>query len=234
MLIIADYRYPEEIKSKLAALGELVLFNASGSVYESIKGHPDIFLCETPGGLVVAPNTPAAIIKALEKHLRSYHLGKNPVGENHPATIPYNAVVTKTNIIHNEKHTDNRIREINPELQSVHVGQGYTRCSLFPLDQNTLVTSDRGIEKALSKQFEVHFFSSEKVLLPGQKHGFLGGCLGRMDQTIFFAGRLDTLPEYKKLQDLLSEKNLDYTELYDGPLIDGGGLFFLRSETSRF
>lgn len=228
MLIIADYRYPEEIKSILAALGELVLFNASGIVYESIKGHPDIFLCETPGGLVVAPNTPAPVIKALEKHQINFSFGKNPVGESYPSTVSYNAVLTKTNIIHNEKHTDSHILERNPDLQGIHVGQGYTRCSLFPLDKNTFVTSDRGIEKALGKHFEVHHFSPENILLPGQKHGFLGGCLGRMDQTIFFAGRLDTLPEYKKLQDLLSEKNLDYTELYDGPLIDGGGLFFLR------
>lgn len=232
MLIIADYRYPEEIKTKLAAWGDLVLFDASGLVYESISGHPDIFLCESPSGLFVAPNTPEPIIRALEKHRISYHLGKNPVGENHPATIPYNALVTKTNIIHNHKHSDSRISERNPDAQRIHVGQGYTRCSLFPLDQNTFITSDRGIEKALAKYFEVHYYSSENILLPGQKHGFLGGCLGRLGQTVFFTGRLNTLSEYKKLQDLLSEKKLDFTELYDGPLIDGGGLFFLKGEVS--
>lgn len=228
MLIIADFRYPEEIKTKLAALGHLVLFNANGLVYDSISGHPDVFLCETPGGLVVAPNTPASIIKALKKHQISYHFGNNPVGESYPATIPYNAEVSKTSIIHNDKHTDSRILERNPGLQRIHVSQGYTRCSLFALDQNTFITSDRGIERALEKHFEIHYFSPESILLPGQKHGFLGGCMGKMEQTIFCTGRLDTLSEYKKLQDLISEKKLGFNELYDGPLIDGGGLFFLK------
>ncbi|HKK09714.1 MAG TPA: hypothetical protein VJ939_02705 [Bacteroidales bacterium] len=228
MLIVADYRYPEQIKAHLAALGELVLFKANGLVYDSISGHPDIFLCETPSGLVVAPNTPASIIKALEKHQINFCFGKHPVGESFPETIPYNAVVTKTSIIHNEKHTDNRIPEGNPDLQRIHVRQGYTRCSLFALDQNTFITSDYGIKNALENLFDVHYFSPKNILLPGQKHGFLGGCLGRMNQNIFFTGRLDTLPNHKDLLNLLSERNLAFTELYDGPLIDGGGLFFLK------
>ncbi len=232
MLIIADYRYPEAIKSKLTSMGNLVLFDAYGLVYESIHGHPDIFLCETPAGLVVAPNTPAPIIKALEKYQIDFCFGEHPVGNSYPATIHYNAVVSKTSIIHNEKHTDSRILERNPGQQRIHVNQGYTRCSLFPLDENTYITSDRGIEKALKKHCEIHYFSPENILLSGQQHGFLGGCLGRMNQHIFFTGRLDTLPDYKKLQDLLLEKNLDYTELSDGPLIDGGGLFFFESKSA--
>lgn len=228
MLIISDYRLPQPALQKLSELGELLLFNAGNQVYESISGHPDIFLCETPSGLLVAPNAPDNLFAALRFHQIPFHTGTSVVGAMHPETTFYNAVVTSEAIIHHRDFTDPVLSGLHPELHFYHVKQSYTRCSLFALDENTFITSDRGIWKALKEHVEIYYFLPENILLPGQKNGFLGGCIGKYGQTIYFSGKIDTVPEYKKLRELLRAKSLDFVELYDGPLIDVGGLLFLK------
>ena len=63
MLIIADKRIPNEAKNNLQRFGELVLLKTSGITEESISGHPDIFICEAAGKIIVAPDLPFDIKK---------------------------------------------------------------------------------------------------------------------------------------------------------------------------
>jgi hypothetical protein len=51
MLIIADARLPERVLKNLERYGEVLPFASQGIVYDSISGHPDIFLCQTPNAL---------------------------------------------------------------------------------------------------------------------------------------------------------------------------------------
>jgi hypothetical protein len=230
MLIVADYRLPPQALQSLSDMGELILFNAQGIVYDSISGHPDIFLCQTPTGLIVAPNTPADVTAALKNHRIPFHTGTMAIGKNHPATAHYNAVVTSSAIIHHRHLTEETILSRHPKTPFYHIPQGYARCSLFPLNKASFITSDRGIEKQLKKTFPIHYFSPENIVLPHQSHGFIGGCAGRCGNTVFFTGRLDTLPGHEKLKKLLAANNLLFEELYNGPLVDGGGLFFLENK----
>jgi len=227
MLIIADGRLPGEILNKLSLAGDIVLLETNNLVYNSISGHPDIFICPTPAGLVVAPNIPQNVINALKTHKIPFVFGKQSPGKRYPDSVHYNAVVTEHSIIHHRQFTDRTITEKNPGKEIIHVAQGYTKCNLIPLSENTFLTSDEGIEKALHRRFKIYRFSPENIILEGQKHGFLGGCSGRWKNTLFFTGRLSTIPEHQKLKQIIKEQGLKYEELYDGPLIDGGGILFI-------
>ncbi|MGM0565540.1 MAG: DUF6873 family GME fold protein [Bacteroidota bacterium] len=227
MLIIADGRLPADILKKLSEKGKVVLLQTDDIVYDSISGHPDIFICPTPSGLIVAPKTPGNILEALTQHKIPFVFGEQSPGKQYPDSIPYNAVITRDAIIHNRKHSDKSITKNNPGKEIIHVAQGYTKCNLIPLTENTFITSDRGIEKALQKHYQVYWFSPENIQLRGQKHGFLGGCAGRWKNTLCFTGRLDSVPEHVRLKQVIAYHGLTYEELYDGPLIDGGGILFL-------
>lgn len=228
MLIIADSRLPADILKKLQGIAKTVLLQTEGVVYDSISGHPDIFICATPSGFIVAPETPENILSEFTKNKIPFTFGEKSPGKQYPDSIPYNAVVTRDAIIHNQQHTDKSITENNSDKEVIHVGQGYTKCNLIALTQNTFITSDRGIEKALQKHYQVYWFSPENILLEGQKHGFLGGCVGRWKNTLYFTGRLDTIPEVGKLNQIITNHGLNYEELYDGPLVDGGGILFIE------
>lgn len=227
MLIIADYRLPEKALQRLSLRGDMVLLKTDNVVYDSISGHPDIFLCHTPAGVIVAPQTPAIILEALQKHRIPYFIGQQAVGQKHPETTHYNAMVTDKYIIHNQQHTDPVILEKNHALQPIHINQSYSRCSLFHLKDHIFLTSDKGIQKALDDVFEMHYFSPENIVLPHQKHGFLGGCFGKSNDSVYVTGSLKNIPNHKTLQDIIISNGFTIFELHDGDMIDGGGILFL-------
>jgi hypothetical protein len=74
--------------------GGLMELETSGITYPAISGHPDIFFCQTPAGLIVAPNLPEEYFSLLDQHKIKYQKGENPLGKAYPQTSPYNAVVT--------------------------------------------------------------------------------------------------------------------------------------------
>jgi hypothetical protein len=230
MLIIIDKRLPDEAKQTLACYGDVLEFATSGITYESISGHPDIFFCPTPEGLVVAPNTPSEYLEILTRNHISYFFGKNPVGKAYPASARYNAVVTGKYLIHNSAITDRALSDLNPSLEMINISQGYSRCNLLSLDGIHFITSDKGIEKALlEKGLDITYVSPSGIQLPGFEHGFLGGCCGIMDKKLFISGTLQYYPEGERIRAIARKAEMEIIELFEGPLFDAGSLLFCEN-----
>ena len=230
MLIIGDARLPEKAIENLSAYGTFVPFATRDITYEAVSGHPDLFFCQHEQQIVVASNMPESYLATLQSHNISFVQGKLRVGKIYPETSRYNAVVTDEFLIHNTRHTDTLLKEIFSKKEFIPVNQGYTRCNLLVLNNSLFITSDKGIFNQLQKRYlDVHYFSPGGILLPGFEHGFLGGCLGIFANMVFVLGRLSRFPEGKKLITLLESRHYKIVELYDGPLFDGGSLFFLAT-----
>ena len=226
MLIIADYRLPEVAKSSLRKEGELLEFKTSGKVYEAISGHPDIFICPTPQKLILSPQTPRLVVESLTKHSIKFTFGRKNTGFNHPETTHYNAIADGDFLVHNLNFTDEKILHAFDNPNRIHINQGYARCNLIPLGNNHFITSDAGIYKTLKSRFRILYVSPEGILLKNFEHGFIGGTAGILENKIYFAGSLKHFPEGDKVTEFLHGLDFEIIELYDGPLVDGGGIFF--------
>lgn len=227
MLILADARFPERVKKGLRQYGEVVPFASKGIVYEAISGHPDIFFCKTPSDLVAAPNTPPEMLKKIHDAGIKTVEGEFPVGATYPDSARYNAFAGSGCLVHRKGLTDRRITETTQGLTSIFVGQGYTRCNLTEAG-GLFITSDRGIENALQKEGkEIFYIDPSVVKLPGQKHGFFGGCTGFYKNIFFMAGSARHFSKGAALVEMLTARGVEVCELYDGPLWDGGSILFL-------
>lgn len=230
MLIIIDAKLPEEVINRLRQFGEIFCLESYDIVYDSISGHPDIFMCQMHDLVILAPNSPLDLIQTLKKHRIPFLKAKEKLGNKYPETVMYNAVSTAGFIIHKKNYSASCILKQKANKKFISVSQAYTRCNLLALADESFITSDRGIEKTLlDENMEVHYFSSIDVMLNGQEHGFLPGALGILDNTVFVLGSLKHYSEGKRLKELLESKNLQLEELYNGALIDGGGIFFLEN-----
>lgn len=228
MLVVIDKRIPEQAKETLSLLGNLLEIETRSITYEAISGHPDIFMCQSPTSLVVAPNLPQEILSWLRQEEIDFVTGSGPVGSRYPATACYNAVITGSMVIHRGGITEAMILGLHKERTFVDVNQGYTRCSLLALPGERFITSDLSIEKALSAlQKDVLYVPPQGILLPGMEHGFFGGCCGILRNEIFVLGNLDLYPGGEQVKFFASSAGLTIISLYDGPLWDGGGIFFL-------
>ena len=230
MLIIIDSRMPETAIEKLQNFGTVFQLESFGTVYPSISGHPDIFMFQMEGLVIIAPNAPKSLIDTLKQHRITFLKGKEKLGNKFPETTYYNAVSTPKYLIHKQDHSTSCILRHSANKKFFSVSQAYTRCNLLPLPDGSFMTSDKGIEKGLiAEGLEVHYFAPDDVILKGQDHGFLPGACGVFENKVFFIGSLSQYADGARLRELLESKGLSIEELYQGPMIDGGGIFFLNS-----
>ena len=222
---IVNGNLPKEAVDKLSDFGNVVLFSTAGITYPQVSNHPDIFFCAGTHKWVVAPNTPVEYIQKLKSAGVDYVSGSTPVGLVYPESARYNAVVTDKYFVHNFSVTDAVLKKTFGHLNPVSIRQGYARCSLLPLKNNSFITSDKGIQKELLKQnTDVLYVDSSQILLPGFKHGFFGGCAGVYHDRVFLSGSLKYLNDGERVKNYLRKLNYQVIELYDGPLFDGGSI----------
>ena len=196
-----------------------------GVTYYPVSTHPDIFMCR----LGVWEN-PVIFPGNLENITSSY-----------PGNIIYNAVCTGKYFIHNLKYTDadllNSAKAWKSALILVDVPQGYTRCCCLPVDDTSFITSDHGIEKALTAAgADVLLIEKGHIELPGFDYGFIGGCAGHIKvpsnddscsferPTILFNGDISSHPDYEKITAFINERGIDITYFKDYPLTDIGSI----------
>lgn len=231
MLILLDRKMPEAAKKNLAAYGQIVEFATEGITYEAISGHPDIFFCSTPSGLIVAPNLPVKYFRILDQNKIHYMKGSMPVGREYPETARFNSLVTDKFIIQNPSGSDPEIRNMNTELEIIPTKQGYVRCNLIALPNETFITSDRGIEKSLKlNNLKVLYVDPSPVKLTGFEHGFLGGACGIIRDTLFICGSLKFFKDQALIESFVIQAGVSIVELYDGQPVDVGTILFLFTE----
>jgi hypothetical protein len=247
VLIIVDHKISSGAKKKLSRFGELMEIQTHGITYPAISGHPDIFFCQSPGCLFVAPNLPGKYFEMLKKHRIEYITGELPAGNEYPDTARYNAVATDKYLIHNFRHTDPVIRDSIPThrdsipthrdsipvpcsstLARLQVEQGYTRCNLLPLREGHFITSDEGIFNILQGRSPcVIYINPLEIKLEDFPHGFFGGCCGVLESMVFINGSLWYHPDGHKIRDFLESLHYEIIELSDGQLTDVGSVLFV-------
>ena len=224
MLIFIDKKAPPPAKKNLTKWGKVVEFETSGIVYDAISGHPDIFIFQWPGGLVVSPDLPEKYLQLLSGH--DIITGSRNCGPKYPDTAPYNALYTSYGLLHNTRVSASEI--LSSHAKNIYCNQAYTRCNSIQAG-DIILTSDKGIENILKKEnIPVFHISPERVLLEGFKHGFFGGCCGIFGNTFFVCGSLTYLDEGEKVYEIITSQGFQIVELYPGPPRDVGGIFLFK------
>lgn len=223
--------YIKNIDSNFPGLKKIPLLR-SIDVYESIASHPDIFIFQLYSDtLIVSRSLPGKVVSLVKK--TGAHIIKSdsfPQGE-YPQTCVLNAAKVGRHIFCNSNYIDKKIKDSARAegLMLIHVNQGYTRCSIVPVGKEALITSDKGIAKAGGKAgLDVLLVSEGNVLLPKQKHGFLGGATGVMDdRSIVFLGDIEKHPDFFAIKDFLNKHKIEYINIKGLPLFDAGSLIFI-------
>lgn len=219
---------PGNAKENLKAFGNLIELETYGITYEAISGHPDVFFFKTSSRLIAAANLPHKYFKMLHEKKINCVSGNSPVGMSYPETARYNAASDGKYLIHRSDITDIEILNYSKDKEIINVSQGYCRCSLLALENDSFITSDMGISKSLkAKGLNVLYVSPEGILLQGFSHGFLGGTCGLWNGRVFFAGSLKYHNNGSEIKAFLHNLGYETVELYDGPLFDCGSILFL-------
>ena len=175
----------------------------------AIADHPDLVIC------------------SLGQDKPVFHGKISAVTSPYPYDVPYNACCTGQYFIHNLKYTApdllNAAKEAGMTL--VDVPQGYARCSCLPLTGNAVITADQGIIRACrAAGMDVLEVTPGHVELPGYKYGFIGGCAGRVGDTVVFHGSLAGHPDEDRMRSFIEERGLKCIDFPEFPLTDIGSI----------
>lgn len=224
---IIDARMPAMAKEILKKEFTLVDFRSKDLVYEAISGHPDAFMHQVGNKLIVSTNLPKKYFNWLKDNDINYRVGRNKLGKKFPETAYYNVASGDGIFIHKEDVTDPTLLEELEGFRFIHTNQAYSRCNTLILDSKNIITSDAGLHKTIPESFMVN---PRGILLPGFINGFFGGCCGIYKKKVYIIGSLKHHSQGDDIRSFIEKAGFEIVELYDGPLFDGGGIFFVESE----
>ncbi len=197
------------------------------SVYKSIAAHPDIYLCIIDNTVIISKEQLPHIKSKLKKYNINYITGTKALKQKYPDTIHYNALEIGCFFVHQLKHTDQMIMEKVKQNQSscINVKQGYTKCNICVVNDNSIITSDEGIAKELKKNgIDVLLIEAGYVKLDGFEYGFIGGASGKIGDTILFNGNLSDHPDAQKIRSFIEKKGFYCEDIPEYPLTDIGSI----------
>jgi hypothetical protein len=243
MIIIHDSRLPVAYSSGLSCLfpgSILVPLDMSGNsgVYGSIMSHPDIYFFQAnESTLVYSPNVGKDVLDSLRAFGITLIRGEGAPSGKYPGTVPYNAVRIGRFVVGNQKYLDKVVKDVVLEmgLSPVDVAQGYSRCSVLPVNDNSAITSDQGIFRHLETTgVEVQLISEGSIILPGEGKGFIGGVGGMTpDGSVVVLGDVSFHADSSVIRDFAAKKKIKFLDLVGLPLYDAGSVIFLKSKENK-
>ncbi len=234
MYAFADYRITDEEILNLSKLNiEVIKIPKCNRVYEAINGHPDIQINvlknSTDNKLIVHKDISKDFRNILEKKNIKYIVSEKSLDSSYPSDIILNALILKDYFIHTLAYTDENLFNSQISKINVNVPQGYTKCSVLPINENALITSDKGIYNVLKEyNFDILLLPPGDILLPSLDYGFIGGTGGMISNNrIAFFGELDCYKYGNEVKSFLTRHGVSPIYLKKGKLIDRGSLIVL-------
>lgn len=234
MHCFVDYRVTKEELLKLSKLNmNPILIPKCDEVYEAINGHPDIQINilrnKSHSQIILQKNIQKCFKEILKVNNINYIISKNSLSNTYPGDIILNSLILENYFIHNLKYSDEEL--LNSQNSKVHINvpQGYTKCSILPVRDNALITSDKGIFESLKDyNFDILLLPPGDILLPSLNYGFIGGVGGMIsnDKMAFF-GDLDSYKWGDEIKKFLFKHDVLPIALRKGKLIDRGSLLTL-------
>ena len=232
-LAIVDKRIPQTIETNLNNIGvNIVKSKACSNTYNAIKYHPDISVCKLNyNNIVVAPNVYDYYKEVLKPYGFNVICGESTIKNKYPYNIHYNIVILEKFAIHNFKYTDKVILDYieKNNIEKINVSQGYCKCSICVIDNNSIITSDEGIYKEVIK-YGIDCLLIEKghIDLFELNYGFIGGCSFLLSHNeLAFLGNIKKHPDYDKILNFVESKNKKLISLSNDKLIDLGSVIQL-------
>ncbi len=239
-VFFVDYRAGEKSKEILRKRGYLIEVGPQEVLYEGISSHPDIQVCPiSENDLVVCPESydyisnQIKVVSNNQEDPKNINIikGYNNLSRRYPGDVRYNLCVMGDKAVHNFGFTDEILkREIQSrDYKLIDVKQGYSNCSIAVVDENSCITSDKGICKELIKHgIDVLLIDEGFIKLEGMDSGFIGGAGGRLsDDEYFFFGNIKTHPNYEPIRKFIESRGMRLVYTEDEELEDLGSLLSL-------
>lgn len=182
----------------------------------SMQRHADLSFCYLGEGVAIcAPEAYAYYNEKLAFWNVKLVKGEKSVGSNYPCDAAYNVAIVGKRLFCKVDITDSVLLNEAEKLgyKIININQGYAKCSVCPVDENSAISADMSFYKAATKEgVDVLLITNESIVLKGFENGFFGGAAYCSEKGVIKAkGDVPTLPEYGKIKDFLNKRGIEFT-----------------------
>jgi hypothetical protein len=221
MRVLIGEKYKGKLSQGLAAQGiEAIFLPNNTHVDTRLSGHADLMICRV--------GEEAIAVKQMVKYLTN--MGCSAITADREQNIGYPqdagmcVCLTGKYAIYNPRTADPQVSLRIREYIPVRVAQGYSKCAVCVVDEDSIITADRGIAaEAVRAGMDVLAVEPGHILLDGFRDGFIGGATFQSTpDKLFFTGTLNDHPDKNRILDYLQRKHVKPVFLTDEPLFDIG------------
>lgn len=147
------------------------------------------------------------------------------LGNTYPFDVRLNAKQIGNLVLMNTKTISKDVLDFCKDANKtiIDVSQGYAACSTLCISETAFITADKGIFNALKHHGASPLLIKEGYIdIEEYDYGFIGGASGFIGETLYFFGDITTHPDFEKIDEYLTERNVEY-KWFDSPLTDIGG-----------
>ena len=146
----------------------------------------------------------------------------------YPQCVKLNAVALNGMIIANQKYLDNVVKETYSDYKLIDVKQGYAKCSSAVVSNRAVITADESIIKACVENKIDHLrIRPGYIDLCERYGGFIGGSCFQIEDTMFFAGRIEDHPDYDRIKAFCLNYSVRIRSVTKSALTDIGGVVII-------
>lgn len=228
--VILGEKYRALLEEPLKTRGiETIYVPDNPNVDRHLSGHADLSVLHAGGERVYL----APYLRESALHLRLLALGMDvrfPQIEqraDYPGDTQMNVCIVGKYALRNVNYVPKEIDEcltINKSLTPIHCRQGYAKCSVGPVGEGSIITSDAGIAKAAeSAGLDVLRISPGFFSLDGFPYGFIGGsCFKISESELAFTGTLTGHYDENEIVSFLKKHGVRPVFLTERPAFDIG------------
>jgi hypothetical protein len=228
--VLISARAPKCVFRRLESLGiETIPVPDCEELGKPVSAHPDMQIHHLGGKKIVCQQN-----LGLSLRRRFIDLGfelikcESTLKPAYPFDIALNAARVGRTLLCRPDFTDRIVTDAcgKNQIHIQSVRQGYAKCSVCVVDGSSIITADKGIERAAKLcGIEVLLIQPGFIRLPGYGTGFFGGCCGKLAADhMFFCGDLSSHPDCGKIRAFLSERGIEAESIAHEPLSDIGSI----------
>ena len=198
-----------------------IWLNSNVYVDERLSGHCDLMAVHI-GKNVLAVQSDIASDCEIINNIKLI-ITAPPTKSQYPYDAGLNICIVGDKLIYNPKSADQQIIS-NISGARICCKQGYTKCSVCVVDENSIITADNKIaDIASAAGMDVLQVNEKITALDGFEHGFIGGSSFKINRNeMAFTGVINDKAERRRIERFLNERGIYAVYLTDGPLFDIG------------
>lgn len=198
------------------------------------KFHADM-QCITIDDTVIVLNRCEKLYSQLKNEGINIIKSLEPINGTYPHNIKLNAKVVGNRLLGKIDFLDSKLKElcINKCYSLINVNQGYSACSILSINNNSIITADKSIQRALKdSSIDVLKIREGHIKLHSADNdtcGFIGGASCMIDDNnVLFFGDISMHPDYEIIRKFCFDRCVNVHYIKKIPLTDIGGAVLLN------